>query len=80
MYKMNQKVVVPRDWTNKTHVCYGWIYGIEKIQNGYYLGTRGMKEFKSRFTRNKYKVIYERNDKIYEEWFLDTELNKYNKV
>lgn len=77
-FKMNQRVVVPKNWIDTSIVCKGTIMGIEKVQNGTYLGAYSFEEYKSRFTRTRYKLIYEHNGRIYEEWFSDTELEKVN--
>ena len=32
-YRMNQKLIVPENWTNKDLIVKGWVVGIEKIQD-----------------------------------------------
>jgi len=79
MYRMNQKIIVPETWMDKTYTCFGWIVGIEKIQDKNYLGTFGIEEYKRRFmTRVQYKVIFQHNDKVYEKWYLDKEIDVSN--
>ena len=75
-FRMNQKVKILKGQKSDGRYNYGNIYGIEKIQNAIYLGYRNEKEFKDRFTREKYKVVYFDcfTNRACEEWFLDNEL------
>ena len=77
-YRMNQKVIVPENWKEKERVIKGWIVGIEKMQDKSYLGTFGIKEYKTRFTRARYKVIYESYNTVFEQWYYEQELDKTN--
>ena len=73
---MNQKVKILNSRKTDGRYNYGNIYVIEKIQNALYLGYRDEEEYKKRFTREKYKVVYFDcvTNRAYEEWFLDNEL------
>ena len=77
-YRMNQKVIVPENWTDKLYVCYGYIVGVEKIQNNTYLGYLNFSEYKKRFTEEKYKVIYESYNRATEKWYYSSELDRLN--
>ena len=75
-FRMNQTVKILPSKKVDGRYNYGSIFGIEKVQNNYYLGYRDEKEFKSRFTRERYKVVYIdcTTDRACEEWFYDDEL------
>lgn len=75
-FRMNQKVNILDGRKIDGRFNQGNIYGIEKIQNGSYLGYRSEKEFKNRFTRERYKVVYIDcvTKQACEEWFLDNQL------
>ena len=80
MYRMNQTVIIPENWIDKSYVCKGKIVGIEKVQNGSYIGYKDFKEFSARFTKFRYKVIYEHFNTVYEQWYYEKELDKINKT
>jgi hypothetical protein len=75
-FRMNQKVKILKGRKMDGRYNFGNIYGIEKIQNAVYLGYLNEEEFKRRFDREQYKVIYFDcvTNKACEEWFLDNEL------
>ena len=75
-FRMNQKVKIIPSKKNDGRYNYGNVFGIEKIQNNYYLGYKDEAEFKNRFTGEKYKIVYFDcvTNRAYEEWFLDYEL------
>lgn len=75
-FRMNQKVKIIPSKKVDGRYNYGNVFGIEKIQDGYYLGYKDEKEFKNRFKRERYKVVYIDyvTDKACEEWFYDDEL------
>lgn len=76
-FRMNQKVKIIPSKKVDGRYNYGNVFGIEKIQDNYYLGYKDEKEFKNRFTKEKYKIVYIdcATDKAYEEWFYDYELD-----
>ena len=73
---MNQKVKILSNRKTDGRYNVGNVYGIEKIQNAIYMGYLNEVEFKNRFTREKYKVVYIDcfTKRACEEWFLDSEL------
>ena len=75
-FRMNQKVKILKGQKTDGRYNHGNIYGVEKIQNGVYLGYRDENEFKNRFTRERYKVVYFDcvTNRACEEWFFDDEL------
>lgn len=76
-FRMNQKVNILDGRKIDGRYNQGYVYGIEKIQNNCYLGYKDEKEFRSRFTREKYKVVYIDcvTKRACEEWFLDSQLD-----
>ena len=77
-FRMNQKVNILDGRKIDGRYNQGYIYGIEKVQDGFYLGYLSEKEFLNRFTREKYKVVYFDcvTHSACQEWFLECQLDK----
>jgi len=80
MYRINQTVIIPEDWIDESYVCKGKIVGVEKIQDGSYFGYMSFKELSARYTKFRYKVIYEHMNRASEKWYYEEELDSVNKV
>jgi hypothetical protein len=78
-FRMNQKVRILKNRKMDGRYNVGNIYGIEKIQDAFYLGYRDKEEYKRRFNREKYKVVYFDcvTNNACEEWFFDDELESF---
>lgn len=77
-YRMNQRLVIPEDWIDKNLIIKGWVVGIEKIQDRHYLATYGIKEYKNRFKKTRYKLIYQNGNRVFEKWYSEELLDLFN--
>ena len=77
-FRMNGKVKIISNKKVDGRYNYGTILGIEKIQDDFYLGYTSEKEFLSRYTQYKYKVVYIDcvTQRANEEWFHEDDLEK----
>ena len=76
-FRMNQKVKILSSKKLDGRYNYGKIVGMEKCQNGCYMGYKNEKEFLARYTIEKFKVVYIdcATNRACEEWFYANQLD-----
>ena len=74
-FRMNQEVVITSTRYLDGHSDTGFVIGIERYTSESYLFLVSTKQFLSLLNTFRYKVVYERGNKLFKDYFLESELD-----